>query len=32
MPMDRIIQVFRSGSGTDFNPYLVDRFLSLVNK
>ena len=32
MPMDRIIQTFRSGSGTDFNPYLVERFLNLVDK
>lgn len=32
IPMDRIIQIFRSGSGTDFNPYLVERFLNLVDK
>lgn len=32
MPMDRIIQIFRSGSGTDFNPTLVERFLRLIDK
>lgn len=32
MPMDRIIQIFRSGSGTNFNPDLVERFLNLVDK
>jgi response regulator RpfG family c-di-GMP phosphodiesterase len=32
MPMDRIIQIFRSGSGSNFNPYLVERFLNLVDK
>jgi HD-GYP domain-containing protein (c-di-GMP phosphodiesterase class II) len=32
MPMDRIIQIFEKGSGTDFNPYLVKRFLSLVGQ
>lgn len=30
MPMDRIIQIFVNGSGTAFNPYLVQRFLDLV--
>jgi HD-GYP domain-containing protein (c-di-GMP phosphodiesterase class II) len=32
MPMDRIIQIFKNGSGTDFNPTLVERFLNLVDK
>lgn len=32
MPMDRIIQIFKKDSGTAFNPYLVERFLSLVDK
>lgn len=32
VPMDQIIQIFISGSGTYFNPYLVERFLNLVNK
>ena len=31
MPMDRIIQIFKKDSGTAFNPYLVERFLSLVD-
>ncbi len=30
MPMDRIIQIFKKDSGTAFNPYLVERFLALV--
>lgn len=32
VPMDRITQIFIEGSGTDFNPYLVEKFLNLVNK
>jgi putative nucleotidyltransferase with HDIG domain len=32
MPMDRVTQVFLSGSGTSFNPYLVEKFLYLVNR
>jgi HD-GYP domain-containing protein (c-di-GMP phosphodiesterase class II) len=32
MPMDRIIQIFKKDSGTAFNPHLVERFLSLVDK
>ena len=32
MPTDRIIQIFKSGSGTDFNPYLVEHFLNLIDK
>jgi HD-GYP domain-containing protein (c-di-GMP phosphodiesterase class II) len=32
MPMDRIIQIFKKDSGTAFNPYLVERFLSLIEK
>jgi HD-GYP domain-containing protein (c-di-GMP phosphodiesterase class II) len=32
MPMDRIIQIFKKDSGTAFNPTLVERFLSLVDK
>jgi len=32
LPTDRIIQTFRNGSGTDFNPYLVERFLRLIDK
>jgi HD-GYP domain-containing protein (c-di-GMP phosphodiesterase class II) len=32
MPMDRIIHILRSGSGTDFNPTLVERFLTLIDK
>lgn len=32
MPEDRIIHVLRSGSGTDFNPTLVDRFLRLIDR
>lgn len=32
VPMDQIIQIFRSGSGTAFNPYLVERFLNLIAK
>jgi putative nucleotidyltransferase with HDIG domain len=32
VPMDRVIQIFVSGSGTSFNPYLVEKFLNLVNK
>jgi HD-GYP domain-containing protein (c-di-GMP phosphodiesterase class II) len=32
MPMDRIIHIFKSDSGTAFNPYLVERFLGLVDK
>jgi response regulator RpfG family c-di-GMP phosphodiesterase len=32
MPMDRIIGIFVKGSGTEFNPYLVRRFLDLVAK
>src|SRR3989339_251036 len=31
-PKERINKTFRSGSGTDFNPYLVERFLNLVDK
>jgi putative two-component system response regulator len=30
MPMDRIVQILQSGSGADFNPFLVERFLVLV--
>jgi HD-GYP domain-containing protein (c-di-GMP phosphodiesterase class II) len=32
MPMERVIQIFKNGSGTDFNPYLVERFLNLISK
>ena len=32
MPIDRIIRIFSSGSGTAFNPYLVERFLNLIHK
>ncbi len=32
LPEDRIIQIFRDGSGTEFNPYLVERFLRLTEK
>ena len=32
MPMDRIIGIFESGSGTAFNPYLVELFLNLVHE
>ena len=32
MPMDRIIGIFKSGSGTAFNPYLVELFLNLVHE
>jgi HD-GYP domain-containing protein (c-di-GMP phosphodiesterase class II) len=32
MPMERVIQIFKNGSGTDFNPYLVERFLNLIGK
>ena len=32
MPMDRIIQIFKKDSGTAFNPYLVERFLTLIDK
>ncbi|MBU1399036.1 MAG: HD domain-containing protein [Proteobacteria bacterium] len=32
VPMDQIIQIFISGSGTAFNPYLVERFLDLIDK
>lgn len=32
MPMDRIIHIFRSDNGIAFNPYLVERFLSLVDQ
>ena len=30
MPMDRIVRILRNGSGTAFNPFLVERFLVLV--
>ncbi len=32
LPTDRIIQIFRSGSGAEFNPTLVERFLTLIDK
>lgn len=32
MPLDRIIDIFKSGSGTTFNPYLVERFLNIISK
>lgn len=32
VPMDRIIQILVSGSGTAFNPYLVEKFLKLVGR
>jgi response regulator RpfG family c-di-GMP phosphodiesterase len=32
MPVDQIIQIFRSGSGAEFNPTLVERFLTLIDK
>lgn len=32
VPMDQIIQIFTSGSGTAFNSYLVERFLNLIDK
>ena len=32
MPMDRIIQIFKKDSGTAFNPTLVERFLTLIDK
>ncbi len=32
LPEERILQVFRDGSGTEFNPYLVERFLHLIEK
>jgi HD-GYP domain-containing protein (c-di-GMP phosphodiesterase class II) len=31
VPRGRIIEIFNSGSGTAFNPYLTERFLSLVD-
>jgi len=32
IPQDQIIKILVSGSGTDFNPYLVERFLNLVSE
>ncbi|MBU0544139.1 MAG: HD domain-containing protein [Proteobacteria bacterium] len=32
IPLDRIINILMSGSGTAFNPYLVERFLNLVSE
>ncbi|MEW6335147.1 MAG: HD domain-containing phosphohydrolase [Thermodesulfobacteriota bacterium] len=31
LPHDRIAQIFRNGSGTEFNPDLVARFLGLID-
>jgi HD-GYP domain-containing protein (c-di-GMP phosphodiesterase class II) len=32
MPMDQIVQIIQSGSGTSFNPFLVERFLAMVGQ
>lgn len=32
VPKEQITQIFMSGSGTAFNPYLVERFLNLIDK
>lgn len=32
MPPDRIVQILKKGSGTEFNPALVDRFLRLIDR
>lgn len=31
LPHERIVQIFSSGSGTEFNPELVARFLALID-
>ncbi len=31
VPMEKVIHLFTKGSGSDFNPYLVERFLNLMD-
>jgi putative nucleotidyltransferase with HDIG domain len=31
VPVEKVIHVFTKGSGSDFNPYLVERFLKLMD-
>lgn len=31
VPMEKVIHLFKQGSGSDFNPYLVERFLDLMD-
>jgi response regulator RpfG family c-di-GMP phosphodiesterase len=32
MPLEKILEVLRKGSGTSFNPQLVEHFLKLIKQ